>query len=431
MLKARLRAIMAGDDATVSFVDQALISVGGFACGIVAARGLGPLDFGLFVIVMMILLEATAIQNALTLQPMIVNGASLSEQAFARYFSAQVVIQAVSVSVSASIVVGVALAWEPLRPVALPLMLASAAWQLQEFCRRALYTRGQFVAATINNVVSYDLRAVVLIALAFGDTMSVDLVVWVVAGTSGLGALLGFWQLRRYVIHERDAVIPTARESFRLGRWIAGSYGLSVASMGAYPAFLTALSGLTSTAGYGVVNQVLGPLNLMSRPIESFYLPRAARALHQQGAAAMQEVLWSAARFCAPIFLVYVAALLVGGGWIIGLVFGEAYVEHADALRVFALSELLWFPITVLRLELAARRLQRYLLWVEVWSVVVIYGVGLLLINSSGLLGAALAHLIVNGGGLIFTIVVVRRARRRASSAFAGAHGSGEAARPS
>jgi O-antigen/teichoic acid export membrane protein len=427
MLKARIRAIMARNHAAVSFLDQAIISSGNFFSGIIAARALGPIDFGLYFIATMIIMEVASVQNALTLQPMIVNGASLSDRDFARFFGAQVIIQAGMVVAGALIVLAIALAWEPLRPVAIPLMLASAAWQTQEFCRRVLYTRGEVVEAAINNAVSFDLQALAFGVMAWNGSMEIESALWVVAGTSMLGVLVGLWQLRGYVSGERDDVRATARESFRLGRWIAGSYALSVASLGAYPALLTALSGLTSTAGFGIVKQVLGPLHLMTRPLDNFFLPRATRALNQDGTSAMQQVLWQATRLIAPIFLVYGAVLLFGAELIIGLVYGEDYVEHAAALRLYAVAVVIWLPVCVLRLEIAARKLQRFLLWGEVWSVVVVYGVGLFLISSYGLLGAAIAHLIVNVGTLVLTVAAVYRERTRASRATPALQGYGDA----
>ena len=121
MLGTRIRALLARNHAAVSFLDQAIISGGNFGSGIIAARALGPVDFGLYFIATMIILEAASIQNALTLQPMIVNGASLSDRDFARFFGAQVVIQAGMVVAGALIVLAIALIWEPLRPVALRL----------------------------------------------------------------------------------------------------------------------------------------------------------------------------------------------------------------------------------------------------------------------------------------------------------------------
>ena len=46
--------------------------------------------------------------------------------------------------------------------------------------------------------------------------------------------------------------------------------------------------------------------------------------------------------------------------------------------------------------------------------MLVVYGAGLFLINSLGLVGAALTHVIVNVGALVLTIAVVVRARRGA-----------------
>ena len=341
MLKSRIRAIVSGRGASLSFVDQAIVSGGSFLSGIVVARALGPLDFGVYVIATMIILEAASLQNALTLQPMIVNGASLSERAFARFFRAHVVLQAGMIAAAAAVVLAIALIWEPLRPVAIPLVLASSAWQAQELCRRALYTRGRMAAAAINNFVSFDVQAVALIVLAWAGGMSIESVLWTVAATSLLGVLVGFWQLRGYVGGERDDVRETARETLRLGRWIAGSYSLSAATMGAYPALIAMVSTLKNTAGLGIIRQVVGPVHLLTKPLENYFLPSAARALHQGGTPALTRELWRATQLSAPIFLVYLGVVLVGGEWIVGRVFGEQYLEHVDALRIFVLVELL------------------------------------------------------------------------------------------
>ena len=411
-LPQRLRALVTGNEALVSLADQAIISGGNFTSGVIAALSLSTQEFGLYVLATLIILEATGVQNALTLQPMTVNGAGLTEHQFGRYFSAQILIQIATIAVSTVIVVAVALLWEPLRPLTVPLAVATAAWQTQEFCRRALYTRSAVVSAAFNNFISYGFQAGILTLLYWTIDMTIQEALWVVAITSLLGAAVGLWQMRSYLSRERDSIPDVARESFRLGRWIASSYLLSAASVGAYPALLAALTGLASTAGLGIVKQAVGPLHLLTRPLENFFLPRAARALDQHGTAALTQVLWRATRFSVPLFVVYILILVVAGDWVIRLVYGERYVEHADALRVFALSDLLWLPVIVFRLELAARRLQRYLLLVEAWSALVVYGLGLVLIIWIGLMGAAIANIVVNLGALVLTVAAVVRARR-------------------
>jgi O-antigen/teichoic acid export membrane protein len=414
LLVGRLRALMAYDGAAVSLLDQAVISGGNFLSGFLAAISLEASDFGLYVLATVIILEAAGIQSALTLQPMIVNGASLSDRAFCRFFGAQVIIQAVVVSISSLVVLAITLAWEPLRPFALPLMVASAAWQAQEFLRRVLYTRGEMVSAVFNNFVSYDIQAGVLALLAWSGQMTIAGTLWVVAATSTLGVLVGLFQVRHYFSGERDAVRESAQESFQLGRWIAGSYVLSASSTGAYPVLLAGFSGLSSTAGYGIVKQMIGPLHLLTRPLENFYLPRAARALDQKGTGALAVVLWQATCFTVPFFIVYVAIVVIGDEWIIDFLYGERYVEHVDAVRLWALTELLWLPWIILRLELAARRFQRHLLLVEVWTAAVVYGLGVLMIGWMGLMGAAITNVVVAIGASCITAAAVMYERRRA-----------------
>lgn len=64
------------------------------------------------------------------------------------------------------------------------------------------------------------------------------------------------------------------------------------------------------------------------------------------------------------------------------MLYGSKYAEFSEALRVYALGELLWIPALVLKLEIDARRMQRYLLAFEILSAALIYSVGLYLIGQ-------------------------------------------------
>src|SRR5438034_1344372 len=82
-------------------------------------------------------------------------------------------------------------AWEPLRPFAPPIVVATVALQGQDFCRRALYTRGRVGAALVNNLVNYDLQALALAAVALGPGLDLARALWIVAATSVLALALG------------------------------------------------------------------------------------------------------------------------------------------------------------------------------------------------------------------------------------------------
>jgi hypothetical protein len=145
-LVARIR-----DDRGVALLDQALISGGNFASGFIAALVLDTGEFGLYVLAMAIAFETISLQNALTLQPLVINGAALSDRAFRTFLWANVPLQVAFIAASSVVVVALTLFWEPLRPVAFPLTVTIAFWQAQEFCRRALYTRVHMRSALLNN----------------------------------------------------------------------------------------------------------------------------------------------------------------------------------------------------------------------------------------------------------------------------------------
>jgi O-antigen/teichoic acid export membrane protein len=406
-LVARIR-----DDRAVALLDQALISGGNFASGFIAALVLDTGEFGLYVLAMAIAFETISLQNALTLQPLVINGAALSDRAFRTFLRANVPLQVAFIAASSVVVVALTLFWEPLRPVAFPLTVAIAFWQAQEFCRRALYTRVHMRSALLNNGVSYALTPVVLIVVAWHGDLALDAALWTIALTSVLGLLLGAWQLRRFATADVGSVHRAAIETFRIGGWTAGAQALSTLSMGALPAMLTAIAGLASTAGYGAVRQVIGPLQLLLRPLESYFLGRATRALARDGARGLNRVLWDAIYFTGPPCVVYLLVLLVAPSVVLATVYGGRYAEYADALRIYALAELLWLPALVLKLEMDARRMQRYLLAFELCSAGLIYSLGLYLIAQDGLYGAAVASAIVSAAGLLFFALVVFRVRR-------------------
>lgn len=419
----RLRSLasplaQAGQHATAT-VDQAIVSGSNFASSVILARHLDTAEFGLFVLATAVIYFAVAIQNGLTLQPLVVTGAGLDDRAFRRYLRANIRLQWAFIAASTVLVAAAALLWEPLRPVALPLTVATALLHAQEFCRRTLYTRTQMRAALANNALSYGLQALLLALATWLVGVSLEEALWVMAFTSLLAVLLGVWQLRRFASADSDPLRAVARGNFRIGRWTTVSVGLAALSFQAYPTIITGLAGLAGTAGFGVVRQLLGPLHLLTYPLESYYLPRAARALDRDGSSGLRRVLWQAASRIAPPFMLYVLILAAVPALVLEVVYGEQYAAYADVLRPFALATLIHLLVDIPALEINARRLQRYLLVGEVWFVGVLYTAGVYLIAQFGLIGTAMTEAIgLTGQFAIFAVVLfsARLADRRATA---------------
>jgi O-antigen/teichoic acid export membrane protein len=403
--------------ALLPYVDQAVVSAGNFGTGVVLARALEQQDFGVYVLASLGLWVLLNFQNGLTLRPLVLLGASLDHLAFSRLLRASLVIQIVFIACATTVLTGVALAWEPLRGVVVPLVVAASLTQAQELCRRVLYTRGRIGGAALNNAINYDLQVLALAVVGLSMGLSIASTLWIVAATSLLAALFGAWQLRSYLNTESDDPRQVGRRTLEIGKWTAGSLVLTTFSWEAYPAIIQTFHGLASTAGLGVIRQILGPVHLLTRPLDTYYLPRAVQALAREGSSGIRRVLWQAARLTGPPYLMYLLVLASAPQLVIGRIYGETYVQYADAARLFALAELLVLPLSVLILEASARRLQRSLLLANVWSAFLLSTVGVLAVASFGLNGAALSMAASMAGQIAIVAIIVVRARRREAAA--------------
>src|SRR4029453_12163181 len=79
--------------------------------------------------------------------------------------------------------------------------LCTAAWQAQEFVRRVLYVEHRPTAILAVDAVSYGGQLALIAILAWAGRLTVDAGLWVVAGTSLAGAVLGGILLRGTLLH--------------------------------------------------------------------------------------------------------------------------------------------------------------------------------------------------------------------------------------
>src|SRR5687768_1801397 len=284
--RLRLRAQL-----LVPVLDQALISGGNFASGVIVARSLETEQFGAWVLATILLWVAGPVQAGLVMQPLIVNGAALDDRQFGRYLRGVLPLQLAFTALSAVVIGAVALLWEPVRPVALPLVVAMTALQGQDLCRRVLSARGRLGWATASNVVNYDCQALGLALLGLAGSLTLVAAMWVVAATALLALAIGLWAVRPFLARHGEATGEAIRRTLQIGRWTASAELLHALSETAFPMLLGVLAGLEAAAGYGVVIQVVGALNVLNRPIQTYFLPRAAAAWADGGAPALGRVL--------------------------------------------------------------------------------------------------------------------------------------------
>ncbi len=201
--------------------DQGLISASGFVTTVVLARTLGPTDFGAFTLVYAVIFFANALQSALVTRPHNVVGTTHDGAEYRRYTTATAVSQLGLVAALVSVtflcaVVARGAGWG-IAPLLLPLVPAVAAWQMQEFFRRVLYTEGRLKDAFANDAVSYGAQAVGIIALGHFGRLTGGRALVIIALTSTIAAAWGLQKTKRSL--ERRGVWVMLRE-----RWLAENW---------------------------------------------------------------------------------------------------------------------------------------------------------------------------------------------------------------
>src|SRR5262249_52810069 len=147
--------------------DQGLIAATNFLTTVILARNLSPTRFGAFVLLYGVVYSTISLQTTLVSRPHNVIGVTRHGEDYRRYTTVTAVSQLCFTALFALVTSVAAMiahraGWW-IAPLLIPLIPAVAAWQLQEFTRRVLYTEMRLGDAFANDLISYGGQAVVII----------------------------------------------------------------------------------------------------------------------------------------------------------------------------------------------------------------------------------------------------------------------------
>jgi O-antigen/teichoic acid export membrane protein/thymidylate kinase len=249
--------------------DQILISATNFVTMMLAGRALTKDDFGGFTLIYSALLFANMLQSGLVTQPHNVLGTQRHGRGgdYARYTSAigvgQLYLAIFGTGLSlAAWLLALAMGWAA-APLLLALAAAIFAWQLQEFCRRVLYTEGKVDGAFLNDIISYGGQTAIIAVLYYHGRLTGTLALYALAVTSLLAALVGIWQLRHSLT--RDLLPGAMAENWKFGKWLAGAEFLGWLSSIHMYLYISAIILGTAAAGDLRAAQIMfGPMRVLS-----------------------------------------------------------------------------------------------------------------------------------------------------------------------
>lgn len=382
----------AAQEGYLAAVDQGVISLSNFLATIILARNASPTELGVYGVGFTALRLARSIQEGITIQPMNVIGAGMEEHEFRRYATGTSIVQiALAILGSASVAVGgwilTATGNDVAGPTLFALWFVFLWWQLQEYIRRMMYTRGTVFSAVVNTILANTVRLILMIWLQrqgrLDGIASLDAIGW-----GALAALLpGLWFTRRFLGSSWLSLRQTWQRNWDFGRWVLGGTLANWVAVEFYPVLTAGMISFAAAGAYRALQNLVAPIHLLLRAIDTFLTPRAARQFDLGGKTALYRTLRLTYLISGiPILGVLVFAMLFPSQ-ILHLLYGDTYVEYAGGVTLMAIFYALWFAYWPMQTALKAARFSRPIFIANLTAIVTMFTIGVWAIQRWGVFG--------------------------------------------
>jgi O-antigen/teichoic acid export membrane protein len=381
------------NDGKYAAIDQAVISLSNFIASILLARLVTPTELGVYVTGFLAIYFIRAIQNGLIIQPLNTMGAVSSEQEFKPYFSAALIQQLLLAGITS--IGALSLGWiltsmgnDTLGPAVFALWFSFFTWQLQEFFRRTFYTRGEVKKAVWVSLSANLIRLGLIFALSSLGDISGITGLHAIGWGSFLAALLGCWQARRFFTGQVTQLMPTWIANWRFGRWILGASMAEWVVVDLYPIIMAGMVSFAAAGAYQSLQNLVAPIHVLLRAMDTFATPIAAKAYHQSGLPRLSGILKKIYLFSGIPVIGLLILVLIFAPDLLYLLKGDTYLPYADGIYIMAVFYFFLFINRPLQLAFRAINKGKQIFFANILAAVSMFTVGLWLIDRWGLYGA-------------------------------------------
>jgi O-antigen/teichoic acid export membrane protein len=403
-------------------IDQAVISLANFTATVILARNVSPTELGVYGVGFTTLRLARAVQEGLTIQPLNTYGAAMDLQDFKRYATATSLLQLILAVVSAVLValagwILTATGNDTLGPALFSLWPAFLWWQLQEYLRRMLYTRGDVFNAVINTILANGARLALMLWWANQGQLSG------IAGLRaiGIGSLValipGLWQTRLLWTGDSIHLLETWKRNWNFARYMLGASLSNWVTVEFYPILTAGMISFAAAGAYRAIQNLVQPVQLLLRAIDTFLTPRAAKTYHQGSFQALDSLVSKTYRIFAGPILGMLALAVIFRVPLLEWLYGDTYLPYANGVIIMAIFYALWFAYWPLQTAMKAMHASRPIFLANLVAILTMFSAGIWFIRTWGVYGTmagqALNALIV----AIIHYAAWRALRQSASSA--------------
>lgn len=373
-------------------VDSGVISLSNFLATIILARNVDPTQLGVYGVGFVTLRLVRAVQEGLVVQPMNVFGAAMDVNEFKSYASRTSFIQ-VSLAVGSALVAA-ACGWfltelgnDTAGPTMFSLWLPFLWWQMQEYIRRMLYTRGLLVYAVVESIIANVVRLALMIFLVTRGYLTGTTGLEAIAWGSLVALIPGLWFTRQFWTFKIAGVSDIWRRNWNFGRWLLGSTLTNWIAVEFYPILTAGLINFAAAGAYRAIQNLVAPAYVLLRAIDSFLTPRAASLYEKNGQRALTRTLRSIYLAVGiPVMGILLFAILFPKQ-ILNFIYGDTYVAYSNGVVLMALFYALMFTYWPLQSIFKAAQRSRPIFVANIIAVISMFSLGILAILKWGVYG--------------------------------------------
>jgi O-antigen/teichoic acid export membrane protein len=381
--------------AYLSLFDQGVISLSNFLATVFLLWKISATEVGIYAVGFSLLRFVRAVQEGLIVQPVNTLGAPMKKEEFQRYLGSTLFFQlgfTTLVSIGALMFGHLLTAWgqDTAGPTLYRLWFVFITWPLQEFIRRAFYTRGDVPLATGISTVSNLTRFSIMFWLARQGILSGSAGMNAIAFGAVAGLLFGVWGARDYFTFrlKLDKIKTTWIENWKFGKWMLGALLANFVALESYPLVVTGMISFAATGAYHALKNLVAPVHVILRAMDTFITPYTARAYQNSGKRHLFRIVRRAYLGGGiPIFMILGAALVFTEPLLM-LLSGETYLATQGGIIWLSLFYLLWYAYWPVQSALKAIQQSRPVFTANLAAIGCMFTLGLLAIRAWGLNGA-------------------------------------------
>jgi O-antigen/teichoic acid export membrane protein len=393
--------------AYLSLLDQGVISLSNFLATVYLLREVSATEVGIYAVGFSLLRFVRVVQEGVIVQPVNAFGASMKREEFQRYLGSTLFSQlgfTVLVGIGALVFGYLLTAWgqDTAGPALFRLWFVFITWPLQEFIRRAFYTRGDVHLAAGISTVSNLARFGTMFWMVGQGTLTGSAGMNAIGLGAVAGLLFGAWGARKYFTFKLNwgEVKTNWSKNWKFGKWMLGALLANFVALEVYPLVVTGMISFAATGAYRALENLVAAVHVILRAMDTFITPYTAKAYDSSGTKHLYRIVRRAYLFGGiPIILILIAAIAFTEP-LLKLLYEESYLNTQSGIIWLSLFYLLWFTYWPVQSALKAIKRSRPVFTANVAAIVCMFTLGLLSIRLWGLNGAfigqALNALIVN-----------------------------------